>query len=69
VHADGHRDEDVGDRIADVVEDCPEWALEIQFRRQNTVEVIHDVVIEEQGDQILKTVFPKEQSEWKDPKD
>jgi hypothetical protein len=56
----------VGDRVANIVEDRTEWALEIQLRRQDAVEVVHDVVVEEQGENVLKTIFSKEQRERKD---
>ncbi len=47
------------DGIANIVQCRSKIALEIQLIGKDTVEIIHDIVVDDQGNQILKPVFKK----------
>ncbi len=55
----------MSDGIANIVQCLPKIALETQPGGKDTIEIIHDVVVDDQGDQILKSVFKKEDCKWK----
>ena len=60
MNANCHDNDYVSDGIANIVQCRAKITLEIQLDGKNTIEIIHDVVVDDQGNQILKPVFKKE---------
>ena len=59
-----HRHMDNG--VADIVEVCAEETPNLQFARKNAIEVVHDIVEKEKGDQKTIPVLHEEESHRQD---
>ncbi len=68
VNADDHDKGRVSDRVTNIVQECAEVALDVQPGRQHAVQIVHEVVVDDQGDQVLVRMFPKEDADWKHAK-
>ena len=60
MNANCHDNDYVSDGNANIVQCRAKITLEIQLDGKNTIEIIHDIVVNDQGNQILKPVFKKE---------
>jgi hypothetical protein len=52
--------------ITNIVQRRSKITLEIQLNGKDTIEIIHDIVVDDQGNQILESVFKKEDRKWQD---
>jgi hypothetical protein len=57
----------MGDRITNVVEVGAEPASDIQFGRENAIEIVHEIVENDQGDHVLVAILEKKNHERQDP--
>jgi hypothetical protein len=68
VHSHNHHEDWVRNRVANVIQTGPEAAPDIQLGSQHAVQIIHHIVVEDQGQQVLVSLLPKENADRKHAK-
>ena len=52
-------DDYMSNGIANIIQSRTKITLEIKLHSKDTIEIIHDIVVNDQGNQILKPIFKK----------
>ena len=67
MRADRQGEANVGDRVAYVIKVGAEPALNVQLGGQNTIEIVHEIVENDQRDHVLVTAGQKENHQRQHP--